>query len=895
MKRIVHSVTVFILVVAAVFLLFYIYENYIEPVKKPGTITESGQEPAAEPGMETDTGNVKDYFPVLKDIKYIYETAETEVFYEVTVDYASEDKMQLRSNHSDKSNISVIQIIDEKAVLTYSQEEEYFRQNLMNYSDNGDVLLMEPIEEGTKWSLKNGGVSKITSVSSKVSTPVDMYDAIEVTTQWENKKTVDYYSKGVGLVKKIEVIQEIQESEEQISEQGIQTNQDTTVNQDSPVIIESQTSKTTQTTVYLSEIDKDYILSEEINFYFPDINNMKVLSIAETVEFRTNDFTEDVFTKSYRSIAYKGVKVFSRTSSINKIDIDPDGTLHIDLNNKFLKSLNVEALYEGMILQSITNTFGRFYEAEQLIFTVENEDYKSENIKLYHKPMKVNFVDFPMFYDVVVYGGTASGIMAAVAASREGHDVVLIETSNHLGGMVTGGLSYTDHGNIKVIGGMTREFFEMIGRRYGKEVSWFYEPHLAEEVFKEMIEEENIHVYYNLKLKEKRAVEKDGSSLVSMEMENGDLFYAQVFIDSTYEGDLMAESGVTYTVGREDNDDYSESFAGVLPSLGRNNFYYNMNAFGVEGNLFEEISINLPGPSGQGDDMVQAYNYRLCLTNNFNNQIPFAKPNNYNRNRYMLLSAWLNLIKEKESRSIKFSDVVYFGPLPSSKYDINNSGAFSTDYIGGSSEYPEADYERREEIKNEHKEYIQGLLYFIGNDESVPEELRADVKQWGYAADEFIDNDYWPYQLYVREARRMVGDFVMTENDVRKDKKKDDAIGMGSYNIDSHNVQRYLTLDGFVQNEGEIQIPVTPYQIPYRVMMPKISEADNLIVTVCVSASHIAYSSMRMEPQYMIMGEAAGIAASMSIDKDLAVQNINVVNLKERLLDKGVVIEVPIE
>jgi hypothetical protein len=461
--------------------------------------------------------------------------------------------------------------------------------------------------------------------------------------------------------------------------------------------------------------------------------------------------------------------------------------------------------------------------------------------------------------------------------------------------MVSGGLSYTDHGNIKVIGGMTKEFFELTGKHYNKKISWFYEPHVAEQVFKKMLRDENINVYLNSMLKEKGGVKKDGPSIISAEMLDGSLFYAQVFIDSTYEGDLMAKSDVSYTVGRESNDVYQESFAGVLPPLGRNNFYYNLKALDKDGVLYEEISTILPGASGRGDELVQSYNYRLCLTNNPNNQVPFSKPENYRRERYLLVAAWLNFLKESEGRSIKFSDMIFFGPLPNNKYDINNSGPFSTDYIGGSHLYPEADYKKREEIKKEHKEYIQGLLYFASNDEAVPAELRADAKKWGYAEDEFTDNDYWPYQLYIREARRMTGDFVMTENDVRRDKLKYDAIGMGSYNIDSHNVQRYLTLDGYVQNEGELQIPVTPYQIPYRVMMPKISEADNLIVTVCVSATHIAYSSLRMEPQYMIMGEAAGIASSLAIDKDTSVQHVDTEMLKQIILNKGAVLQVPLD
>nr|WP_300090362.1 FAD-dependent oxidoreductase [Sedimentibacter sp.] len=869
MKKFVRGVAVLIFTIAFAFLLYSIYVIYLkEPVEEPGEVTEPDeQEPAPVLGV------VANYFPVLKDTKYTYINAENNETYEVTADYTSEDRMQLRTKYADEVNISVILLTDNTAVLTVSQEENYFRKNMMNYAGSEEVLLMGPVEEGRSWSVEGGGIRTITSVASEVSTPIDIYHSIEVTTVWENKKTIDYYAKGVGLVKSVVITERIPEGSEVLDENA----------------------EKTQDTYYLSEIKKNYNLSEEIFFYFPDFKNKKIRNVSETIEFRTNDVTEDVFSSAYRDIVYGEVRVLPKNSRLNTIDMDMDWTLHIDLSKEFLSGMNEEAMQEGMILQSITNTFGRFFGTDQVRFTVDNEDYKSSNIKLRQQPMKVDFVRYPLFYDVVVYGGTASGIMAAVSASREGKDVALIEQTSHLGGMVSGGLSYTDHGNIKVIGGMTKEFFELAGRHYSKKISWFYEPHVAELIFKNMLQEENIHVYFNSLLKEKDGVKKDGPSILSIEMLDGALFYGQNFIDSTYEGDLMAKSNVSYTVGRESNDVYQESFAGVLPPLGRNNFYYNLKALDKNGNLYEEISTSLPGPAGRGDNLVQSYNYRLCLTNNAGNQIPFSKPDNYRRERYLLVAAWVNFLKESEGRSIKFSDIIFFGPLPNDKYDINNSGPFSTDYIGGSYLYPEADYQQREKIKNEHREYIQGLLYFVANDEAVPAELRVDAKKWGYAGDEFVDNDYWPYQLYIREARRMVGDFVMAEKDVRREKLKDDAIGMGSYNIDSHNVQRYLTLDGYVQNEGELQIPVTPYQIPYRVMMPKISEADNLIVTVCVSASHIAYSSLRMEPQYMIMGEAAGIAASMAIDKNTAVQHVDTEMLKKILLDNGAILEVPVD
>lgn len=860
-----------ILAVVAAIIFILINKDYI--IKIAGEKSGEESEAELEPGEtlpEDETKNARDYFPVLSDVKYTYTESGSGLISEVSVDYSSDDAMQLRIVCDGSVKTAVLAVREGEVFLTHPQKEEYFRQNIMNSWNEGDIILKEPIEEGTQWPVK-GGTRKITSLSASVKTPEGMFDAVQVTTFLDGRTVTDYYSRGLGLVKS-EIREEASKDEAPILDQEY-----------------SSDNLNSSTAFVLNSIQKNYVLTEEINYYFPDFKKMKVRSSAKKTKFHTNDITEQVLTHDYRNVVYGDRPVLSNNSSINKVDVDLDNTLHVDLSSGFVDDMDVEAIYEGMILQSIANTMGRFFNAEQVRFTVESEDYRSQNIRMHQRPMKVSYLDFPLYFDVVVYGATAAGVMAAVSAAREGMDVALIESAEHVGGMVTGGLSYTDHGNINVIGGITREFFEDVGKKYGRKVMWYYEPHVAEEVLNEMIERESIRLFTGSALRDHRGVDKDGSTIISMETEKGDVFFAQYFIDSTYEGDMMAASGVSYAVGREDNDDFGESFAGVLPPLGRNNFYYNLKAEDAEGKLYGEVSLKLPGPAGQGDDMVQAYNYRLILTNNPNNQIPFTKPGDYDRERYLLLSSWLDMLKKSEGRSIRFSDVAYFGPLPEGKYDINNSGPFSTDYIGGSLNYPEAGYEQREEIKNEHKNYIQGLLYFIGNDEAVPTELREDVKKWGYAADEFTDNGCWPYQLYIREARRMKGDFVMTEHDVRRDKIKDDVIAMGSYNIDSHNVQRYMTLDGFVLNEGEIQIPVTPYQIPYRVMLPKRSQADNLLVTVCVSATHIAYSSLRMEPQYMMMGEAAGIAASLSVKQRTEVQNIDVAELQKILVENGAV------
>jgi hypothetical protein len=636
-------------------------------------------------------------------------------------------------------------------------------------------------------------------------------------------------------------------------------------------------------------VQGNYYLPLNISFYYPDFEEMEIRKKTGEVKFRTNDSTEKIMTGSYRE--YTENLVFSKKSEINSISLNGKKIIQVDLNRKFIDDTKLKSIREGMVLQSIVNTFGNFFGYEQVRITIDGKEYRSNHISLNNRPLAVNFISYPLFYDVVVYGGTASGVMSAVAASREGAEVALIEPSGHIGGMVTGGLSYTDRGNISVIGGITKEFFQLMGKHYGEPVSWDYEPHAAEEVLNSMADKENIDLYLEMQLKEENGVQKDGARITHITLDNEDLFYGQIFIDSSYEGDLMAMSDVSYTVGREGKHEYGESFAGKLPPMGNHDFFYNLTAYDDEGNLFKEISLESPGTLGQGDNKVQSYTYRLCLTDNVDNMIPFTKPDHYDSERYELLAAWIKRYEEYEGKKLDVRDVIFLGPLPNGKYDMNNNGPFSSDYVGGSWEYPDGDYDKREAIKKAHKEYIQGLLYFLSTDELVPPELRSEMKLWGYTADEFKDNGYWPYQLYIREARRMMGDYVMTQDDLQEYRTKGDSIGMGSYNIDSHNVHRYFTLDGYVQNEGDIQVAVSPYEIPYRVLVPKKSEAENLLVTVCVSASHVAYSSMRMEPQYMIMGEAAGIAAWISIDKDQSVQDIDVDSLRDKLKNNKGILE----
>jgi hypothetical protein len=496
-------------------------------------------------------------------------------------------------------------------------------------------------------------------------------------------------------------------------------------------------------------------------------------------------------------------------------------------------------------------------------------------------------------YDVVVYGGTAGGVITALAAAREGAAVALLEPRRHLGGMVSGGLGFTDFGKREVIGGYSLEFFQRIGRRYGKDqVAWYFEPHVAEEVFRELAAEAKVAVFYQHRLRERGGVIKQGTRLIEVRVENGDTFRAKVFVDATYEGDLMARAGVSYTWGREGSAEFGESLAGVREHTPYHQFTVRVSPYGDDGRLLPEVTPRTADPVGAADHRVQAYNFRMCLTNVPENRAPFPRPPGYDPKRYALLARLLKALPEKLGRPLRMSDVMKPDAMPNGKTDVNNNGAFSTDYIGGNYRYPDAGYAERERIWREHYQYVAGFFYFLANDRQVPEELRREMSHWGLAKDEFTDTNNWPHQLYVREARRMRGEFVMSQKDIQTELAKPDAIGMGSYNSDSHNVQRRPTADGqAVENEGDMQVRVTPYQIPYRVMLPRREQATNLLVPVAFSATHVAYSTLRMEPQYMIIGHAAGVAAQMAIAAGGAVQDVDTAALRRRLEAQGVVFE----
>ncbi len=494
--------------------------------------------------------------------------------------------------------------------------------------------------------------------------------------------------------------------------------------------------------------------------------------------------------------------------------------------------------------------------------------------------------------DLCIYGGTPAGIAAAVRMRRLGKRVVLLEPGRHLGGMTAGGLSATDIGNPQAIGGIAREFYrriyEFYARTYGpasRQVQdcrngFFFEPSVAEATFRSMVSDAGVSVHYEQRLKE---VRKAANRIVEITMESGAVFRARVFIDATYEGDLMARAGVSYTVGRESNAQYRETLNGVQLGNPKHNFRLPVDPYIRPGNrnsgLLPGISLGLAGDLGEGDRHVQAYNFRVCLTDVKQNQLPFPRPKDYNPDRYLLLARYL------EAGGREFLHLSQ--PLPNDKSDANNFGPFSTDLIGGSDAYPEADWTTRERVVQEHVSYQQGLFYFLCHDERVPWSIRKELGRYGLAKDEFTDNGGWPHQLYVREARRMVSDYVMTEANVRGTEAAEDSIGLAAYSMDSHNCQRLVVNDQVV-NEGNVeQGGFKPYPVAYRAITPREAKCANLLVPVCLSASHIAYGSIRMEPVFMILGESAAVAAAMAIDAKVPVQRIDVETLQTRLLDFG--------
>jgi hypothetical protein len=523
------------------------------------------------------------------------------------------------------------------------------------------------------------------------------------------------------------------------------------------------------------------------------------------------------------------------------------------------------------------------------------------------------------FYDIVIYGGTSAGISAAIQSSRMGKSVVIIEPTNRLGGLTTGGLGQTDIGNKHAIGGISREFYQQIRKYYenpsnwkwqnrqdyqdsgqtrtdpNEDAMWTFEPSAALKVFHQMLEKEKVDIIYGEWLNRETGVTKTATQITEIAMESGMSIKGKMFIDATYEGDLMAAAGVDYTFGRESNAQYRENLNGVQAnriSVGlrwtisvngyNHNFVEGVDPYVIKGDktsgLLPFIIEGSPGIDGQGDKGIQAYCFRMTLTDHPENRIPFAKPADYNELEYELL------FRNYEAGETRIPWI--HSSMPNRKTDSNNRQGFSTDFIGQNFDYPEGSYAEREKIVERHRTYQQGLMWSLAYHPRIPEAIRNEVSKWGTCKDEYEREDGWQQQLYIREARRMISDYVMTQHNCEGYEVAEDAVGLAAYGMDSHHIQRYVDMNGFVKNEGNVECKVAgPYPISYRSIIPRASECTNLLVPVCVSSTHIAFGSIRMEPVFMVLAQSAATAASLAIDQNKNVQDIDYIELKSILLE----------
>jgi FAD dependent oxidoreductase len=517
-----------------------------------------------------------------------------------------------------------------------------------------------------------------------------------------------------------------------------------------------------------------------------------------------------------------------------------------------------------------------------LVATVQGHTAETQRAPQYYYPVPAADPPQMIETDVCVYGAIPAGITAAIQARRMGKTAVLVEFGRHVGGMTASGLSKTDGG--KHAGGISREFYKVVGDRD-------FSPAAAEAQFLHMLEADGVRLFREHRLK---AVAKKANRITEIETENGNRFRARVFIDATYEGDLLAKAGVSFTVGREANSVYRETIDGVAPSSTAHNFRFPIDPYRIPGDaasgLLEGISAAGPGMVGSGDRHVQAYNFRMYLSK-APNRILFPKPRGYDPERYALLARYI-------AAGAAIPDFMQL-----QDGDSNNQGGFSTDNIGASDHWPEADYAERETIYQDHVGYQQGMMWFLTHDARVPEAIRRAVGAYGLSPTDFQETGGWPHQLYVREGRRMVSDYVMTEHNCRGQIVDEDSIGLAEYNMDSHHCQRCVVTGkdaktgepwAVVKNEGDVQVHVPgPYPVAYRSIVPKQAECSNLLVPVCLSASHIAYGSIRMEPVFMVLGQSAGTAAALAIDADAQVQQVDSAKLRARLLADRQMLNVP--
>ncbi|MGH9374041.1 MAG: FAD-dependent oxidoreductase [Vicinamibacterales bacterium] len=524
----------------------------------------------------------------------------------------------------------------------------------------------------------------------------------------------------------------------------------------------------------------------------------------------------------------------------------------------------------------------------------------------YFRPDWVRPSDERLRVDVCIYGGTSAGLIAAVEARRRGKRVVVLHPGKILGGLTTGGLGWTDYGRKNVIGGLSREFYRRLGKHYRKPEEFQFEPHAAGAVFGEMLRENDVPVRMGQYLD--RVQTQDGR-IEEVLMLGGLRASARVFIDATYEGDLMAQAGVSCTVGREDNDIYNETLNGIQVRE-FHQFSHPVDPFVRAGDpssglLPGILDEDLSAVQGRGDQRVQAYCFRMCMTDDPALKIDWPKPDGYDPLQYVLADRWFSGEKDDFNDQLRGEGVhasvpVKFDIFPNKtpggfhKTDTNNHGPFSSDFIGANHAWPQASYEARERIFQAHVTYQQGFYWHMANADGIPQRYRDAYRRWGLPKDEFTSTGNWPYQLYVREGRRMIGDYVITEHDCRGTRVAEDSVGMGSYGMDSHNCARFVKRDADgrarVLNEGDVQVEAVPYPIPYRAIVPKRGQCPNLIVPVCLSSSHIAYGSARMEPVFMALGQSAAIAACRAIDDNRAVQEIRYAEIRKALDTAGQVL-----
>lgn len=496
-------------------------------------------------------------------------------------------------------------------------------------------------------------------------------------------------------------------------------------------------------------------------------------------------------------------------------------------------------------------------------------------------------LSFGQKFDVVVYGGTPSGVVAAIAASRNGAKVLLIEQTHHVGGLNTSGIgtAETEHLIEETISGLPLEFYTRLGKHYGRNTPAFYfESHVAEKVFLEMIREAQVNVIFEGYVEN---VYKKNGAIKSITLTNGKHLKGKVFIDATYEGDLMARSGVSYIYGRESKETYNESLAGIR-------LYDNpidVSPYDDKGNLMAGFTEMTSLKNGDSSKRVINYNFRLMMSTN-EDRVPFPRPDNYDPERFLLLKRLL--IKRPETKLLDIIDR-YSWNYPVGKYETNNkqNALISLGLFGGNVNYPDADYAERQKIYHAHKDWTLGLLHFLQTDSSVPENLQKEIAQYGLAPDEFRDNGNFPYQLYVREARRMIGSYVHTQKDIFQERMKPDAIALGSHFIDCHHVQRVAVSEKQYINEGRIWEKVyQPYEISYRSIIPQDNQCSNLLVPVAASFSHVAFCSIRLEASWMQLGHAAGVSAAMSVKQKKTVQNVETRVLQQRLQEEGVILSI---